>query len=135
MTDPSTPKGPGAYKVGKGKPPKHTQWKPGQCGNPNKIKKAKPPQSAAEEFAELCDKVVSVTQGGTAVKMSRRTALLMKVLNAALSGDHRSQKLSLSMLAAAEASRPAGQAAEVSEEDYRELLAILKEEAECQEDG
>lgn len=25
------------YEVGKGKPPKHTQWKKGQTGNPNKI--------------------------------------------------------------------------------------------------
>lgn len=116
------------YKVGKGKPPKHSQWKPGQSGNPNKIKKAKPVQSPAEEFAQLCDKVMTVSQGGAAVKMSRRTALLSKILNAALNGDHRSQKLALSMLTAAELQRPGHQPADLSDEDYRELIAILNQE-------
>ena len=46
----STQKITGGYKIGKGKPPKDTQWKPGQSGNPKgrpKAAKSEPTDGAA----------------------------------------------------------------------------------------
>ena len=50
---------PEKYEVGRGRPPKHTRWKKGQCGNPNRIRKRSPKPVVAmiDEFfrADLLD--------------------------------------------------------------------------------
>lgn len=81
------------YEVGFQKPPKHTQWEPGQSGNPNgRPKKTK-------DFEKLLDielsKEISITEGGRKVNLPKRQVLLKSLVNDALKGDLRATKLLL----------------------------------------
>ncbi len=121
---------------GYGKPPKKHQFKPGESGNPGGKKKAKPPaKSFLEEFLEEVEKPVSFIQGGKTVKTTRRLALILKMINGGLTSDHRCLKLCMDLLIRADTARDAGEAPEISDSDYQALLAILKEQKECDGDG
>ena len=71
------------YEVGYGKPPKHTQFKPGQSGN----SKGRTPGSlsAAEEARRLLDEKVPTKDGRK--KVSRRHMLMRAMFNSALNGN------------------------------------------------
>jgi hypothetical protein len=58
------------YKVGRCRPPEHSRWKKGQCGNPQRIRKraAKPVATIIDEF--FASEIV-VTENGV---LQRRTA-------------------------------------------------------------
>jgi hypothetical protein len=82
-----------SYEIGYMKPPKKTQWKPGQSGNPNgRPKKIK-------DFEKLLDielsKEITITEGGQEVRMSKREVLLKSLINDALKGDLRATKMVL----------------------------------------
>tara|TARA_R110002072_G_scaffold233813_1_gene391476 strand:- start:2518 stop:2916 length:399 start_codon:yes stop_codon:yes gene_type:complete len=84
------------HEVGYKKPPKHSQWKPGQSGNPNgRPKKTK-------DFNKLLDielsKEVSITEGGRKIVLSKREILLKSLVNDALKGDLRAMKMVLPFL-------------------------------------
>src|SRR5271165_3337230 len=57
------------YKVGYKKPPLHTQFKPGQSGNPSGL--AKIPSNFDEMFRKALFKKVPATENGKPVKKSR----------------------------------------------------------------
>jgi len=81
------------YSVGYGKPPKRTQFKPGQSGNPN----GRPRKSRAFEDdveTELRSAIV-VQEGGKRRKMTKRRAIAKQHVNKALGGDVRSTELLL----------------------------------------
>lgn len=86
------------YPVGYGKPPKNTQFKKGQSGNP----KGRPKGSANPDvlIRKLLLKPVTVTQNGKATKVPVIEALLTKVLSMAASGDHKALRLAWDMLKA-----------------------------------
>src|SRR6266540_5397165 len=92
--------GPGRdYTVGRGKPPKHTQFKPGQNRNPNGRPKGH------KNFAKLTKeillrKITAKTPAGPK-KMTIMEALLWRHIQNALPGDTKSltAKLRLSALA------------------------------------
>jgi hypothetical protein len=64
------PRGSGSdnYKVGKGRPPAETQWKPGQSGNPPGRKKGSKNRKTIVRSAER--KTITVTKGGRKRKMT-----------------------------------------------------------------
>ena len=81
------------YEVGYKKPPKQTQWKPGQSGNPNgRPRKIK-------DFEKLLDielsKEITITEGGKQISISKREVLLKSLVNDALKGDLRAMKMVL----------------------------------------
>jgi len=81
------------YEVGFQKPPKHTQWKPGQSGNPNgRPKKIK-------DFDKLIDielsKELRITEGGHQVTLTKREVIIKTLINDALKGDLRAMKMVL----------------------------------------
>jgi hypothetical protein len=66
--------GSGGYPVGYGKPPKHTQFKPGKSGNPQG--RPKGTKNLKTDLAEeLCEKIL-VHEGGQARKLSKQRALV-----------------------------------------------------------
>ena len=80
------------YQVGYKNPPRATQFKPGQSGNPNGRPKGK-----AMTFAESIEKELQATiianEGGTPRRMSKLQAIAKQQTNKALRGDHKATEL------------------------------------------
>jgi hypothetical protein len=81
------------HTVGYGKPPKHTQFKPGQSGNP----KGRPRKSTTfdDDVETELRSAVIVLEGGKRRKMTKRRAIAKQHVNKALGGDVRSTELLL----------------------------------------
>ncbi len=83
------------YRVGYGKPPKHSQWKPGQSGNP----KGRP--KTIKDFEKLLDLELSqplrITEGGQTRTITKWQGVIKALVHAALRGHHRAQKLVIAM--------------------------------------
>jgi len=84
------------YDVGYGKPPKMTQWKPGQSGNP----KGRPKK--IKDFDKLLDRELSetvrITDGGETKLLSKRELIVKRLVNEALRGDRAALKLALNLM-------------------------------------
>ena len=75
------------YPVGYGCPPKHTQFKEGQSGNPSGRPKSS--KFGSTDVSELLDELVKVKAGGTAREMSSFEASLRQLANKAVNKDLR----------------------------------------------
>jgi len=75
------------YEVGYMKPPKDKQFVPGQSGNT----KGRPRgcRSTYTIFDKLLESKIYVNQDGKKIKISKREALLMQLINAGLKGDRK----------------------------------------------
>jgi hypothetical protein len=76
------------YRIGYGKPPKHTRFRPGTSGNPTGKRKGARSLSTAVKKALLVP--VKLKDGGKARKVSTQEAVLMRLREKALKGDARS---------------------------------------------
>jgi hypothetical protein len=77
--------GEGTFEVGFGKPPRSTQFKPGQSGNP-----AGRPHGAknfATVIEQELDSRVTVTENGRRKRFSKRQVIAKRLVNKAASGD------------------------------------------------
>lgn len=75
------------YDVGFGKPPKHTQFKKGQSGNPKgRRKKSKNLNTLLE--AEL-ESRITVREGDQEKSLTKRQAIIKRIVQGALGGDIR----------------------------------------------
>ena len=89
------------YTVGYGKPPKQSQFKPGQSGNPKgRPKKAK---TITDAFAKLARKVVTVPTKSGNKRMSMLDLVANKHFGMAANGNHKSTEIVLKALTPAEA--------------------------------
>ena len=118
------------YEVGYGQPPKRTQFKKGQSGNP----KGRPKSSKNVEtmLKETLMRPITVTEGGKRKKITALEAFFSQTLKSALGGDSRASDKLLKLLPllqaalereTAEAEVAAAQAAR----DDRPILAVLAE--------
>ena len=85
------------YAVGYKKPPVHTQFKPGQSGNP----KGRPRRRRRDLATEIQDELrvrITATEGGRKIRISKREALVKALINKTLTGDIRAMKLLLEMI-------------------------------------
>lgn len=101
-TDPARrkPPKPEAYAVGYRKPPRETQYKPGQSGNPNGRPKGarnkKPPEGT---LAAMVQKEVNrVLRGDGGEEITMGQAFVRKVLVSGVQGSARAQKLSAELI-------------------------------------
>ena len=75
------------YEVGYGKPPKETQFKKGQSGNPSGRKKKPIPKSLHEAIVlELAD-VVTIRENGKTVKIPKYELLAKTIINDAIKSE------------------------------------------------
>lgn len=88
MSDEKTPTG--GYPIGHGKPPRHTQFKKGQSGNPTGRPKGTPNFATALERA-LGEQVV-VNEGGQRHTVTKLEATVKQLVNKATLGDPRATK-------------------------------------------
>lgn len=69
--------------VGYGKPPKHTQFKKGQSGNP----KGRPPNKVLHTVVEdILNEMVTIQIGGQKVEMTKKEALIQQLMNESMKG-------------------------------------------------
>ncbi len=81
--------------VGYGKPPKKTQFKKGQSGNP----KGRPPVKHFHAvLEETINQRVSVTMGGEQVLMTKKEAMLHQLINDSMKGKSSATKLLIYIL-------------------------------------
>ena len=79
------------YEVGYGKPPKKSQFKPGQSGNPKgRSKKTKDLQKL---FERELSKTLRVSENGRPTTVTIREAFVKSVINAALKGERDARRL------------------------------------------
>ena len=73
------------YEVGYKKPPRHSQFKPGQSGNPRARRKQA--DDFASLFTETLNETVTITENGQRRKISKGELLVKQVVDRAAKGD------------------------------------------------
>jgi hypothetical protein len=79
------------YEVGYGKPPKHTQFKPGKSGNPKG--RPKKTRNFKTDLEEELGALVTINEGGKKQTISRQQAVIKRTMEKALQGDLRAVKM------------------------------------------
>ena len=74
------------------RPPQHTQFQPGQSGNPSGRPKRKA-STLTEKFELELDTSITVTEGGKPLKMTKLEAIVKQQTNKALQGDYKAAAL------------------------------------------
>ena len=117
------------YAVGRGKPPAHTRFRPGQSGNP----KGRPRGAAdlRQILAAVANERVTITENGRKVRLTKLEVAARQLVNKAASGDHRAIELLNKHLgdpvAAEPVSAPPADKADLSfgSEDDKQVLEIF----------
>ena len=86
-----------ANEVGYGRPPKHSQFKPGQSGNP----KGRRPQTKnlKETYEQVLNAPLVISDGGTRTTVTALQATFMQLSRKAVSGDTAATRLLLDQAA------------------------------------
>jgi hypothetical protein len=116
----------GDYKVGKGRPPLHTRWKPGQSGNPKGRPKGSRPVGAI--LQEIIQQKVPVTEGGKTRRIPALEVMLRRLAHDAMRSDQKAIKFLLSLVDRyAESPETTLQFREILAEDEAILARYLRE--------
>lgn len=86
----------GKHQVGYGKPPKHSQFKPGKSGNPQG--RTKGTKNLRTDLAEELSEKIVVHEGGSSQKISKQRALVKALVTRTLQGDGPAAKSLLPMM-------------------------------------
>ena len=82
--------------VGFGKPPRHTQFKPGQSGNP--AGRPKGAKNLKTDLEEELRELITVREGGNHKIVSKQRALLKSLTAKAVQGDPRAAAIVIDMM-------------------------------------
>jgi hypothetical protein len=85
------------YKVGYGKPPKATQFKPGRSGNPRGRPKGS--RNLATDLAAELGEQITVREDGHPRRITKQRALIKSLMAKALQGDVRASAAMLALYA------------------------------------
>lgn len=117
---------PDGYKVGYRNPPKATQFKPGQSGNPRGRPKGIRPVGAL--LQDIIHQKVAVTEGGKTRRIPALEVMLRRLANDAMRSDQKAIKLLLSLVDRyAESPEAALQLRGLLDEDEAILAQYLRE--------
>ena len=78
-----------SYSVGYGKPPAHTQFKPGQSGNPKGRRKG--PRNVRTVVEEALNQRIRVKEGDRIRSLTKLDGVILTMVTAALKGDAKAQ--------------------------------------------
>jgi uncharacterized protein DUF5681 len=114
------------YKVGPGRPPRHTRFKKGQSGNPGGRSK----KQLSALLADALNEPVVVTIDGERRKITKREAVVHQLVDKSTSADLRATKMLLDMMKDAEhkagGAAPPPEPRRVSAED-KEVVQLFVE--------
>ena len=79
------------YEVGYKKPPKHTQFKKGQSGNP--AGRPKDGRNVKMVLQDVAMEEITLSENGVPRKMSKKEALIRSLYARALAGDNQAARL------------------------------------------
>jgi hypothetical protein len=82
-------------KVGYKKPPKHTQFKKGQSGNPNG--RPKGTKNLTTDMKEELNEQVIITEGGRDTQHSKQRVIVKRTVQKAINGDMRAVEIVIKM--------------------------------------
>jgi len=104
------------YEIGYKKPPKDSQFRPGSSGN----KKGRPKdhRNTYNMLTEVLDQKISIKENGRDLRISKKLAMIMQLVNKAVKGD---VKAINSLL-------PHMLMADVKEEDKNKILASISQD-------
>jgi hypothetical protein len=108
------------YEVGRGKPPRSSQFKPGQSGNPGGRKKGS--RNFKTIVLEVLDSEIELTEGGRTRRVPMIEALMLRQVQEGLRGHLRAIDSLIDRY-----ERHAGQEVEQADELPEEDLALLKQ--------
>ena len=108
------------YDVGYGKPPKATQFQPGQSGNPKG--RPKGVQNLATDLEEELSQKILVSENGKQTKTTKQRAMLKRLFAKALEGDARSAGILLNLIIGVEQARASHPENETLENDDLRIL-------------
>ena len=124
------------YRVGYGKPPRASQFRRGSSGNPRGRPKA--PTGPDSHLMQELSKPITVTENGKRKRISKGQALVMQLVNKAISGDPTSTRIvsrhlervqvRLDAVAASQPVEPRMRT--VEELSDQELIAMLRSETD-----
>lgn len=86
-------------KVGYGRPPTHSRFKPGQSGNPRGRKRGA--KGAASVLAGILAQKVTVTENGKRRRITMLEVATKQLVNKAAAGDNQASKLLFGIIASA----------------------------------
>lgn len=104
------------YEVGYGKAPKDKQFKPGQSGNP----KGRPRgiKNTLQLLEEVSNQKITVMENGKALKITKKAAMLIQLMNKGAKGDIRAISTLLPILLQYD----------ISEEEKQKIVKVLSED-------
>jgi hypothetical protein len=110
--------------IGYGKPPKDTQFKKGQSGNPRG--RPRGAKNLATLVGEALDQKITVTEQGRRRKISKREAIITQLVNRSASADLKATTILLGMMQEIERRTGAStESAALSEAD-RQVLQFIR---------
>jgi len=128
------------YQVGYGKPPKHSQFKPGKSPNPGG--RPKGTKSVHKIVQAVCEEMVTVTENGKKKQMTKLEVATASLFSKASKGDVNAIRLLLSLKDEADKFSSASADVAPSAEDCEALLSeinwlafVQKGHAEVADDG
>jgi len=83
--------------VGYGKPPKHTQFKPGRSGNPKG--RPKGTRNLKTDLIEELSERVAITENGKPLRVSKQRLMVKALTARAVKGDTKAASILISLLA------------------------------------
>lgn len=128
------------YEVGKGKPPKSTQWRPGESGNPkgsSKKKRRSKEMDLSELARHFANEKISVTIGGRTTKRPKKDMIALRLINDALEGPTNQRLKVVDLLRSLGVFDPVANlddGKEAQEARIAEVLHRLQQEAERDEE-
>lgn len=92
------------YRVGRGRPPLHTRFQPGQSGNPSG-RPRRQTRSWPDLLAEELSEPITFSENGQRRTITKQRALIKRMVNQALEGRTRAQEIVAKMFSSGNADR------------------------------
>ncbi len=113
------------YDVGYKKPPKDTQFQPGESGNPKG--RPKGVKNLATDLAEELEQLVVVHESNQTLKVTKQRAMLKSLFAKAMKGDVRASSALITLIVGLEQSKAQSTAIETLDADDLKILETFKQ--------